>query len=144
MKRFFNTLSGAQLRDEKGASAVEFALVLPMLLLILFAIIEFGWYLTTRIVLFNAVSAGARAGIKARQWYGENPKHFARTAVKNAFWLYPLPDGGIKTKIIEADENGPKKLIVQVSNLKYSPLTGYLPDMLLPEQLRAKAVMAFP
>ena len=48
---------------EKGASAVEFALVLPVLMLILFGIIEFGFILYDKAVVTNASREGARRGI---------------------------------------------------------------------------------
>ena len=47
-------------RGEKGASAVEFALVLPVLLAILFGIIEFGFVFNNQISLNQAVREGAR------------------------------------------------------------------------------------
>jgi Flp pilus assembly protein TadG len=49
--------------NERGASAVEFALVLPVLMLILFGTIEFGMVMYSREVLTNASREGARAGI---------------------------------------------------------------------------------
>jgi Flp pilus assembly protein TadG len=50
---------------QKGASAVEFALVLPLLMVITFGIIEFGTYLYNVQVITNASREGARAGIVA-------------------------------------------------------------------------------
>ncbi len=55
---------------EKGASAVEFALVLPVLVLILFGIIEFGLLLYDKAVITNASREGARAGIVIRVDHG--------------------------------------------------------------------------
>lgn len=51
------------LRSESGASAVEFALLLPVLMMILFGIIEFGFALYQQAVLTNASREGARLGI---------------------------------------------------------------------------------
>ena len=51
------------LRSESGASAVEFALLLPVLMLILFGIIEFGLALHRQAILTNASREGARLGI---------------------------------------------------------------------------------
>jgi Flp pilus assembly protein TadG len=50
-------------RDDRGVSSVEFALVLPLLLMCLFGVIELGlaWY--TKQVITNASREGARAGI---------------------------------------------------------------------------------
>lgn len=47
-------------KDEKGQSLVEFALVLPILLLFLLGIIEFGWLLNAQISLTSAAREGAR------------------------------------------------------------------------------------
>lgn len=49
--------------DERGAAAVEFALLLPVLMLILFGIIEFGMIMYSREVITNASREGARTGI---------------------------------------------------------------------------------
>ncbi|MGH7229998.1 MAG: TadE/TadG family type IV pilus assembly protein [Nitrospiraceae bacterium] len=49
--------------DERGAAAVEFAILLPVLMLILFGIIEFGLIMYSREVITNASREGARAGI---------------------------------------------------------------------------------
>ena len=49
--------------NERGAVAVEFALLLPVLLTILFGIIEFGMIMYGREVVTNAAREGARAGI---------------------------------------------------------------------------------
>jgi Flp pilus assembly protein TadG len=50
-------------QNERGAAAVEFALLLPVLLTILFGIIEFGMIMYGREVVTNASREGARAGI---------------------------------------------------------------------------------
>lgn len=52
-----------RLRSESGASAVEFALLLPVLMMVLFGIIEFGLALYRQAILTNASREGARLGI---------------------------------------------------------------------------------
>ena len=46
--------------NERGAAAVEFALVLPLLLLLLGGIIDFGFALNTQISLTHAAREGVR------------------------------------------------------------------------------------
>ena len=48
-------------RAERGAAAVEMALVLPMLLFVVFGIIDFGRLLNAQITLTEAAREGARA-----------------------------------------------------------------------------------
>jgi Flp pilus assembly protein TadG len=50
-------------RTERGASAVEFALVVIPLLMIVAGIINFGIVFAQQLALDNAVRAGARAGV---------------------------------------------------------------------------------
>src|SRR5450759_2456703 len=45
----------------RGQSLVEFALVLPLLLLILLGIIQFGFIFNTQVTITNAAREGARA-----------------------------------------------------------------------------------
>lgn len=53
-----------QLREmeERGAAAVEFALVLPLLLMIVLGTIDWGWYFYVSQVVTNAAREGARVG----------------------------------------------------------------------------------
>jgi len=48
---------------ERGAVAAEFALLLPVILLVLFGTIEFGMIMYSRELITNASREGARAGI---------------------------------------------------------------------------------
>lgn len=52
-------------RSEKGAAVVEFAVILPLLLLIVFGIVEFGFMLYNKAMITNAAREGARYGIVA-------------------------------------------------------------------------------
>jgi Flp pilus assembly protein TadG len=51
------------LKNQKGAAVVEFAVIAPLLLVILFGIIEFSVLLFDKAMLTNASREGARAGI---------------------------------------------------------------------------------
>jgi Flp pilus assembly protein TadG len=50
-------------RTERGASAVEFAIVLPVLFLVIAGIVDFGRYFFTQIQVTNAAREGARAAV---------------------------------------------------------------------------------
>lgn len=57
-----NTL-GRQLKSERGAELIEFALILPMLLLIMLGIVDFGFMFQRYEVLTNAAREGARVAV---------------------------------------------------------------------------------
>jgi Flp pilus assembly protein TadG len=50
-------------RDDRGAAAVEFALVMPILLMLVFAIISFGWLFAQKQAVGNAARQTARYGV---------------------------------------------------------------------------------
>ena len=50
-------------RQQDGAAAVEFALLLPLLVVLLFGIIQFGLAFNTRIQATNAAREAARAAV---------------------------------------------------------------------------------
>jgi Flp pilus assembly protein TadG len=55
-----------KMNEQKGVAAIEFAIVLPVLALLLFGTIEFGLLLYNQQVITNASREGARAGIVLR------------------------------------------------------------------------------
>ena len=124
--------------NNRGVSALEFALCLPVLLTILFGILEYGWFFVNQIVLINSVSAGARAGIKANIMRGDDPIQLAIDTTRNTFWL----PGSLNVSATVSDDE-PVKLRV-VAHIRFEPLTGYLPSQLLPSRIAAKAVLVFP
>jgi len=52
-----------KVHDEHGGSLVEFAIIAPLLFVILFGIIEFGILLYDKAMITNASREGARSGI---------------------------------------------------------------------------------
>jgi Flp pilus assembly protein TadG len=51
-------------KDDRGATIVEFAIVLPVLLLLIFGIIDYGLLIYNKQILTNACREGARAGVQ--------------------------------------------------------------------------------
>jgi len=52
-----------RLNNEKGIAAIEFGLILPVLLFLVMGIIDFGMLMTSRASMVSASREGARAGI---------------------------------------------------------------------------------
>ena len=70
------------LRSQKGQSLTEFALALPILVLLLFAVIQFGIVFNSYVTLTDATRAGARKGTVGRQV--TNPQATVINAVRNS------------------------------------------------------------
>lgn len=49
-------------REDRGAAAVEFALIAPLLMLLVFGIISYGYMLSFRQAISQGAAEGARAG----------------------------------------------------------------------------------
>ena len=69
------------LNSKKGTAILEFAIVLPLLFLLLMGIIEFSLVLYDKAILTNASREGARAGIVSQDPRVTNPE--IRDYVKN-------------------------------------------------------------
>jgi Flp pilus assembly protein TadG len=61
MRRFVSWGFARARRDVRGAAAVEFALILPILLVLVFGIVNYGDMLSVRQSVSQAASEGARA-----------------------------------------------------------------------------------
>jgi Flp pilus assembly protein TadG len=68
--------------SERGQSLTEFALALPILALLLFAVIQFGIVFNNYVTLTDATRAGARKGAVARRL--PNPQSATIAAVRNS------------------------------------------------------------
>jgi Flp pilus assembly protein TadG len=71
-----------QCRTERGQTATEFAIVLPVFCLLLFGIIQFGIVFHNYITLTDAVRAGSRKAVVSRD--SADPVGEATAAVKKA------------------------------------------------------------
>jgi Flp pilus assembly protein TadG len=69
-------------RNERGQTATEFALVLPILAVLLFGVIQFGIVFNNYVTLTDSVRAGARKGAVGR--FSTDPVGDVQTAVKNS------------------------------------------------------------
>jgi len=70
------------IRDERGQTMVEFALVAPLLCLILFGILQFGALYNDYVTLTDATRVGARKAAVSR--HEADPAGAAETAARNS------------------------------------------------------------
>jgi Flp pilus assembly protein TadG len=62
------------IRNEQGQTMTEFAIVLPILCVLLFGVIQFGILFNNYVTLTDAVRAGARKAAVSRQVQGTTPR----------------------------------------------------------------------
>jgi uncharacterized protein (UPF0333 family) len=124
----------------KGAVAVEFAILLPVFLVILFGIIEYGYAMASWIVVTNAASQGCRAAIVGKD---------AESAVKEVLWTVmkdDRPAGELRTIVEECKEGEPSQAYprrIKVSvTWKFNNLIGFLPPVAIPGFIHSESVMA--
>jgi Flp pilus assembly protein TadG len=72
----------ALIRDQRGQTMAEFAIVLPILALLLFGILQFGILFNNYLTLTDAVRSGAREAAVAR--LSPDPTGTATTAVRTS------------------------------------------------------------
>jgi Flp pilus assembly protein TadG len=72
----------ARTRNETGQTMVEFAIVLPVLCVLLFAIVQLGIVFNNYVTLTDAVRAGARTAAVSRN--DANPTGATTTAVRSS------------------------------------------------------------
>ena len=104
---------------QRGQAMVEFALVLPLLLIVLFAVVDFGVGLTRWIAITNAAREGARLGaVGADEW------EIKQKAVDTADGV--LSDSNIDVGFFDADGSGgidPGDSVVVDVNYEYDLIT---------------------
>ncbi len=71
-----------RIREERGQAMTEFAIVLPVLVVLLFGIVQFGILFNNYVTLTDAVRAGARAAAVSRQ--ATDPTGTATAAVRSS------------------------------------------------------------
>jgi Flp pilus assembly protein TadG len=77
MSRFHNII-----RNERGQTMVEFALVVPILCVVLFGIMQFGALYNDYVTLTDASRVGARKATVSK--YEVNPEAVAEAAARNS------------------------------------------------------------
>jgi Flp pilus assembly protein TadG len=82
-------------RRDRGAAAVEFALVMPLLVLLVFGIINYGYMLSFRQAISQAAAEGVRAAAVASPATVDADRAAdARAAVTDALEAYGVACGG--------------------------------------------------
>lgn len=104
-------------RNTDGQSLVEFALVLPILIILILGMVEFGWILNGKITLTSSAREGARAAViyeSAEQ---------ASISVQNAVSKSAESSSLTEVTTVTVFDETTKSAIVNV-NAKIKPIVG--------------------
>jgi Flp pilus assembly protein TadG len=104
----------------RGANAIEFALVLPVLLTFTFGIMDLGWGSLVRHAAGTAAAAGARAGALTPQT--DDPSGHAAATANERWAQIGIP---ATPTIIALQTGDPARMVVRVE-VDFQPLIGFV------------------
>lgn len=110
---FFRRRFGGFSQNENGASAVEFALVLPVFLLIIIGILCYGFYYATVHSVQNLTAEAARASVAGIT--PDERSSIARAFVDNAVPNYSLIDASKVTLTVGPNVANPDMFDVRLN-----------------------------
>ncbi len=122
-----------RLGERRGNSAIEFALIAPVLFMFTFAIIDFSWYFVAWRSVISSAQVGARSGSRTPMVEGpaEAAVAYAKSALENSY-----PTGRPNARYFASIENGAHVSIdIEVD---FEPLVGFVKG---PETLYAHQQM---
>jgi Flp pilus assembly pilin Flp len=108
-------------RDEEGTAIVEFALVMPILALIIFGIIDFGRAFYTVNNIISAVREGARYGAILATPMSTTGQREIRDRVRSV--SRPFGGDSLRDSQIEIEFPDGELVTVRVENYPFRPLT---------------------
>jgi Flp pilus assembly protein TadG len=123
-------LCGQLCRDQCATTAIEFAIIAPLLFAILFGIIGFGVQYATRIALTYAATEGGRAAVVGLS--DQERTSLAKTAIANTLnALSPLVDPSKSSVSVDfTEEVSGERIAVTISynDTRFAELP-YLPNL---------------
>lgn len=113
-----------------GGAAIEFAIILPLFLAVLFGIIDYGWYFYQRYALDAAVRDGTRYGVTfASGLAWSNAKTRATTDMSAAG--SPINSAAVTWLPVAASNQisgiAPSATLTFGAQLPFNPLVGFVP-----------------
>ncbi|MDR6551569.1 TadE/TadG family type IV pilus assembly protein [Paenibacillus qinlingensis] len=111
-----------KLHDEKGQSVVEFAIIMPLILLIIMAMIYFGLFIFAKsVVLFSAHQGGREAlNFRTNIQYSEQQKEqFIKNASLQVLQMLPVGASPPEVETIKNENTG----LIQITVTYYFKLS---------------------
>jgi len=107
-------------KNEKGASLVEFALVVPVLLALVLGIIEFGWLFNGWITITGSAREGARSAAVVKDFVDENEEDGVPFYIRETVERHTSSFESVNIEIIPASEE-----VTVVVRGDIQPLVGF-------------------
>lgn len=117
---------------QNGGAVVEFAIVLPIFLALLFGSIDYGWYFYQKFTLAAAVQAGVRSALSVKEtdtpdpWTAAKLAAIANLASSGAIAPASVSWGPVDSPKDPADYTGtkPNRAIILRGTFTFIPLVG--------------------
>ncbi|MDP9990585.1 Flp pilus assembly protein TadG [Variovorax boronicumulans] len=143
----------AAARSQRGAYAIEFALVFLIFFSLLYAIICYGMLFTFRVGLQNAAEDGARAALQYQNSLEARRQHAQDVAKTQSNWMPPIVNLNPVAQICTVEDNicisakcGSNwtmrcQIVVTVTATNLRALLPPLPNFAIPDQIVGQASM---
>lgn len=128
-------------RARRGSNLIEFALILPIFVFLMVAIMDFSWFFYIRSTVVNAVRDGCRAGAVISPT--ENPTAVAEAEMRDflANWGSDCNNAGTNCVFnISSSGSSPEERLNCSIEIGFTPLVGIVP---MPESTYAAATVHF-
>jgi uncharacterized membrane protein len=124
-------------KRHSGSITVEFAFALPIVLVLLAAVVEWGWLLAREAALVQVVREAAHAGARTPQ--EDDPEAIALLRARADLQAAGFdPDAASLSASVYSSGTAAEEVIELSLELPYEPIVGLLP---IPAQLRSEITM---
>ena len=126
--------------NRKGSQAIEFALIFPVFVMLIFGGIDYLWYLLQRYQLTDAVASGCRAGALSAISPHADPGAIAGDTIMSNIGNMGDCDGVALCTVFIDDSEGPTDDVWMLecsAEIIYQPLAGMVP---MPVLLTASSI----
>jgi Flp pilus assembly protein TadG len=127
-------------RSREGSNAVEFALVMPVFILLIFGMMEFSWAFFVRSGVINSLRSGTRDGSVVHP--DDDPAAFAEAQIEANLLLYTIDCDDLNTTCqvtCALSGSAPTEQLDCDIEVNYEPLMGGL--VIAPSDLYANTSM---
>jgi len=114
-------------RWRRGAQAVEFALLAPVLVAVTGGVVDYSWYFSERQTVLAAARDGARAGAIVDSEFGTSPCAVAEAQATQALSTAGLSSGSATVRATTVPLAGGDTAIQVEVELTFQPLMGLIP-----------------